>query len=166
MQDYERTTRATTLGDLPEPLRSAAVDEIESASLAVPSDSRAFLTHNRRLRKGGLFARATGIADKDPEHDTALVIGPRDVVVVVSGEHRGTTVMHARLEDAETGHGLGERFAAVPAEVLADGVEITGFPVSGYGTSGRGTYFVGLGSPDGDAARVALDDAIRAAKAQ
>jgi hypothetical protein len=75
-------------------------------------------------------------------------------------------VMHARLEDVETGRGLGERFAAVAADVRDAGIEITGFPVSGYGTGGRGTFFVGLGPPDGDGARAALEEAMRAAKAR
>jgi hypothetical protein len=43
---------------------------------------------------------------------------------------------------------------------------VTGFPVSGYGTAGWGTFFVRLGAPDGDAAPVALGDAIRTAKAR
>jgi hypothetical protein len=45
-------------------------------------------------------------------------------------------------------------------------VTVAGFPVSGYGASGRGTFFVGLGEPDGSTARAALEDAIRTAKAR
>jgi hypothetical protein len=86
--------------------------------------------------------------------------------VVVSGGHRKTTVTHRTPGGCETGHGLGERFGAVVAEVLDAGVEITRFPVSGYGTAGRRTMFVGLGARDGDAARGSLGDAIRTAKAR
>jgi hypothetical protein len=43
-------------------------------------------------------------------------------------------------------------------------MDVTGFAVSGP-DGGPGTYHIGLGPPDGDAARAALDDAIRTAKA-
>jgi hypothetical protein len=46
-----------------------------------------------------------------------------------------------------------------------DGVSVTGFPTSVGGTTGRASFFVGLGPPDGGDARVALEDAVRRAKA-
>jgi len=67
----------------------------------VPADSPAFVSRNRRLKRSGLLRRANGSGDPDPEHWVALVIGPKDVVVAVHGERRGTSTMTLRLEDGE-----------------------------------------------------------------
>jgi hypothetical protein len=64
-------------------------------------------------------------------------------------------VLSARLADVDTEDRLG-RLRGDNA-----GVPINGFLVDGA----RGSFFVGLGPPDGDAAREALEAAIRAAKA-
>jgi hypothetical protein len=166
MGDYERSTTATTLERLPEPLRGAVLQRVEAALLTVPPDARAFLSHNKRLKGGGFLRR---VADKDAEHFVALVIGPRDVLIGIHGEHRGTSVLNARLEDVETMDLAARLRAANPklAEAAAladDGVEIVGFSVSAEGQTSRGSFFFGIGDPDGAAARAALDEAIRAAK--
>jgi hypothetical protein len=70
----------------------------------------------------------------------------------------------ARLEDLELGSltaTLRARGMDVP---VTDGVDVTGFAVSGP-DGGRGSYHVGLGPPAGEAARAALEQAIRAARA-
>src|SRR4029079_14832117 len=123
----------------------------------VAGDAPAFLTHSRRLKQPGLLARMTGSADKDTEHRTALVIGAKDVVVCTHGEQRGTAVLTARLEDVDTE----DKLAAMRND---SGRVVNGCPVSGGGGTGRGSFFFGLGDPDGDAAKAALDSAIRAAK--
>ena len=87
------------------------------------------------------------------------MLGERDVLVCTHGEKRATAVLAARLEDVDT-RSLGEHSA-----LADDGVSVNGFPVSGDGTTGRGSFYFGLGAPDGDAARAALEDAIRRAKA-
>jgi len=144
MPNHERTTTETTLERLPVELRAALQERIESALLTVPADARAFLTEG--------------------EHDVAFVIGPRDLLVAVGEKERGSSVLLARLEDLE----LGSLTAALRARGLDvpddGGVDVTGFHVSGP-DGGPGTYHIGLGAPDGDAARAALEDAIRAAKA-
>jgi hypothetical protein len=153
--DYERSTTETTLERLPEPLRAALHERIETALLTVPGDTPAFLTHNTRLKR----RRLLGGGDKDSEHLVALVIGERDVLVGTHGEHRGTAVLAARLDDVDTS----DPFASLATDA---GVSVNGFPVSAEGGgTGRGTFFVGLGPPAGDAARAALEDAIRSAKA-
>jgi hypothetical protein len=157
--DYERSTTSTTLGRLPEPLQGAIRARIESASLTVPTDAAAFVTLSKRLRKPGLLSRLSGTGDKDTEHLTALVLGPKDVLVGIHGEQRGTSVLAARLEDVEITP-LGDLLGSTGD----DGVSVTGFPVSVEGSSGRGSVFVGLGPPAGKAAKAALDEAIRAAK--
>jgi hypothetical protein len=157
VSDYQRSTQAATLGALPEPIRAAIKARAESRHLTVADDAPAFVTHSVRLRKSGLFSRMTKTADPDTEHDTAMVLGPKDVYVCTHGEHRGTTVLVARLEDVH----LDDRLGALRDE--KDGISINGFPVSGE--EGRASYYVGLGAPAGEAARSALADALRRAKA-
>jgi hypothetical protein len=161
--DYERSTTSTTLAGLPEPLRGAMSARIAEGLLTVPADAPAFLTVSKRLRKPGLLSRITGSGDRDAEHLTALLLGPKDVVVGVHGAERGTSVLAARLEDVDTSS-LAERLAATGVELDDDGVTITGFPVSTGGATSRGSFFVGLGPPDGERARTALEDAVRGAK--
>jgi hypothetical protein len=145
-----------TLGGLPEPIRAAIRDRAESRQLTIADDAPAYLTHSVKLTKSGLFARVTKTADPDNEHDTALVLGARDVYVCTHGDHRGTSVLVARLEDVhleDLGGLLDDK----------DGMSVNGFPVSGE--EARGSLYVGLGGPEGDHARDALQDAIRRAKA-
>jgi hypothetical protein len=163
MADYERRTTATTLSALPGAVRDAVLERAEQAQLSVSANAPAFLTHSRRLRKPGLFGRLTGTADRDSEHLTALVIGARDVLVATHGEERGTAVLAARLEDVDVGSPA-DRLAAERAG-HDDGVTVTGFPVAVEGVTSRGSFFFGLGPPDGEAAREALEAAVRAAKA-
>jgi hypothetical protein len=89
-----------------------------------------------------------------------LVLGAKDVLVATFGERAGTVVLAARLEDVEIGS-TADRLAA---EIGEDGVTVTGFPTTVEGTSGRGSFFVGLGLPDGREARAALEDAVPSAK--
>jgi hypothetical protein len=135
-----------------------------AAQITLARDATAYLTHSRRLRKPGLLRRITGPADKDPEHLTALVLGAKDVLVATHGEHRGTAVLVARLEDVEVGSAA-ELLGAAGAAIEDDGVTITGFPTATEGTSGRGSFFFGLGPPAGETARSALLAAVRRAKA-
>jgi hypothetical protein len=165
VSDYARSTTAATLERLPAPLRDAIAERAAGAGLDLPGDAPAWLTHSVRLRRPGLLGRMTGTADRDPEHETALVVGPRDVVVATHGPVRGTAVLHARLEDVEAAS-LGGAFGALATAVDDDGMTITGFPTTVDGSAARGSFFVGLGAPDGDAARTALEAAVRAAKAR
>jgi hypothetical protein len=162
MADYERETTATTLGGLPDPVRKTMLERADATQLTLSADAPGFLTHSRRLKKPGLFGRLTGTADRDKEHLTALVIGAKDVLVATHGEERGTAVLAARLEDVEVGSQI-DRLAA--ARTGDEGVTITGFPVSVEGVTSRGSFFFGLGPPDGAGAREALEEAVRAAKA-
>jgi hypothetical protein len=152
------------------PLRTAEgeIDAVrakaESLQLTVADDAQAYLTRSRRLKRIGLFGKVTGTADPDKEHLTALVIGGRDVLVCVSGDKRGTTVMSTRLEDTDL-RALADRLSVVGGKLPDDGMSVNGFPVSSEGTTGRGSLWVGLGPPEGDAAHAALEAAIRSAKA-
>lgn len=161
MADYVHSTTAATLGTLPDPVRSAVLERETAAQLTLARDAPAYLTRSQRLKKPGMFARLTGTADSDTEHLTAVVLGRKDVVVVTHGEQRGTAVLAARLEDVEVGSDV-DRLAAARGD---DGITVTGFPVAVAGEARRGSFFVGLGAPDGERARAALQAAVRQAKA-
>jgi hypothetical protein len=154
--DYQRSTEALTLGGLPEAIRAAIRDRADSRQLTIADDAPAYLTHSVKLKKSGLFSRMTKTADPDTEHDTALVLGPKDVYVCTSGAHRGISVMVARLEDVH----LDDLGGLLDTK---DGMSVNGFPVSGE--EARGSLYVGLGAPAGERARGALEEAIRRAKA-
>jgi hypothetical protein len=162
MSDYDRSTTSTTLGSLPEPIRSAVHAKAESLQLTVADDAPAFLTQSRKLKKSGMFSKLLG-GDPDKEHQTALVIGTRDVLVATHGDKRGTAVLHARLDDADVST-LSERLSVASGVPSDDGMSVNGFAASGA-DGGRGSVYVGLGPPEGAAARSALIEAIRAAKA-
>ena len=161
---YERSTRSTTLAALPEPIRAAVLERADASQLTLAPDAEAYLTTSRRLAKPGLLGRLTGTADKDSEHLTAMVLGAKDILVATHGEHRGTAVLAARLEDVEVGSSV-DRLDLDGVAIEREGVTVTGFPVAVEGSAGRGSFFVGLGAPDGEAARAALDAAVRRAKA-
>jgi hypothetical protein len=73
-------------------------------------------------------------------------------------------VLAARLDDTEVS-ALSERLSELSGNSADDGMSVNGFPVSGSEGNGRGWFYVGLGPPEGAAARAALIEAIRAAKA-
>jgi hypothetical protein len=152
--DYARSTTSTTLAGLPAPIRDAIRARAEADLLTVADDAPAYITHSRRLKKPGLLARMTGSGDKDTEHYTAFVLGERDLLVCTHGEQRGTAVLVTRLENANV----------ATIAPLTDGVSVSGFATSSSGVAAVGSYYIGLGAPEGEAARAALQDAIRAAK--
>jgi hypothetical protein len=155
--DYRRTTTATTLGALPPAIRDAIAAHAEARMLTVEASAPAWITHSTRLRKPGLLSRMTGGGDKDTEHWTAFALGARDLLVCTHGEQRGTTVLSARLEDVGV-----EQLSLAPA---GDGMSVSGFATSTEGQARVASYYVGLGAPDGDAARDALKDTVRRARA-
>jgi hypothetical protein len=48
--DYDRSTTATSLEGLPDPIREAMVAHAKSRMITLQPDVRAFVTHSRRLR--------------------------------------------------------------------------------------------------------------------
>jgi hypothetical protein len=152
---YRRETRTTTLAALPPALHEALAAHVRSSQLTVDGDAPAYLTRNERQGRRGLL----GPRDPDPEHFVALVIGDRDVLIGVHGEQRGTAVLACRLERATVG--------SSPLRVGGEGgVSVKGFPTTVDGHTTEGSFYVGLGAPDAEAARAALTEAVRAAKAR
>lgn len=156
MPDYLRETRTTTLRELPASMATALSEHTAGAQLTVAPDAPVFLTRN--VRQGR--RRLLGPRDPDPEHLVALVIGHRDLLVCVHGEKRGTAVLGCRLDGATV--------ASVPLPVAGEtGVSITGFAsTDGDGRPAAGSFYVGLGDPDGETARTVLTEAVRVAKAR
>lgn len=157
MSDYERSTTTKTLATLPHEIRAAILAKAESQQLTVPDTAVAFLTHSRK-RKRGLLGR---LVDRDDEHHTALVIGDKDVLVCRSAAKAGQQVLTGRLEDLSLGSRIAAETYAAAGVSPGDGMTINGFHVG----KDRGSYYVGLGAPDGEQAREALEAALRRAKA-
>jgi hypothetical protein len=51
--DYDRSTTATSLEGLPDPIREAIVAHAQTRMITLQPDAHAFVTHSRRLRKAG-----------------------------------------------------------------------------------------------------------------
>ena len=100
MSDYDRSTTAMSLATLPEPISRAA----EALQLTVAEDAQAFLTHSRKLKKGGLLARMTRTADPDTEHLTGR--DRRAQRSRVSPVQAATRVADAATSDARSRPGL------------------------------------------------------------
>lgn len=159
--EYDRSTTATSLDQLPEPLRRAAQECAESTLIELPEDAPLFVTHSVRSRRPGLLGRLSKTGDPDADHDIALILTARDVIVAVHGVKRGTSALHARLEDCSIAD-LSRLQAAADVDT-GEGVSLTGFP--GSSDHAPASFWIGLGPPEGDAARDALTDAIRKARA-
>jgi hypothetical protein len=156
---YERSTTAASRARLPEAVRAELDSHIEGRLLSVDPDAPAWVTHSKKVKRGGLFSRMMGGADPDSEHLTIVVIGARDLIWVTHGEKRGTNVMSTRLVETDV--------QRQPQElIIDDGANITGFPTSSDGVASRGSVFFGLGPPEGDRAYEALREVVRAAKAE
>jgi hypothetical protein len=160
MSHYDRSTTAMTLATLPEPIRTQIIDEAEALHLTVAPDAQAFLTLSRQ-RKKKTFGRMLGLADPDDEHLTAMVIGAKDLLVARYGERSGTQVFATRLVDADTRSGISAESYAAAGIPAGDGMTVNGFRRGGDIVS----FYVGLGAPEGDNARDALEAALRRAKA-
>jgi hypothetical protein len=162
----EYTTTRSTLAHLPDEIRRALDVKIEQGMLAVPLDSPAFLTRAANPAKASRWRRP-GPASSSIERLTALVIGPHDALIAIAAGEGSPDVLHARLEDLEIRQlddVIGGQLQRKLSASLPDGIDIQGFPVSAEGGTGRGSYFLATGLPDGSLVRAALEDAIRTAK--
>lgn len=163
---WQRTTTQGTLASAPAVLQRAVRARADSDGLDLPDQVTAFRTESGQ-QGGGLFRRA------GKQVTTLLVLGPRDVVVVVDQQDGDEpAVLTARWEAVRLTE-LGSRLptgavsgklAETLQQAADDGIDLTGFAVTSEG--GPGTYHVGLGLPDGPAARDAVRSAIQQARAR
>lgn len=154
--DYARTTQRASTRELPPALRDALVSAARQVQVE-DLDARAshlVLTHARRTKAAGFFARVLG-GDTDPEHWCALAVTPKAVLVGTHGAHRGTWVRTLPIDTLEL-----ESMPALAGE-LAERTVLLSSPVLGQGsTHPRGSFAVVFASKDdADAARSALEDA-------
>ena len=138
---YERVSRRCAATSIDMALRAEIADHAEANQLGdVIGDALACCdTRSVRLQKPGLLLRLTGSGDPDPEHRTIVLVTRRYLVVLVTGEKRGTHVRSARLD------GLSVGTSPLAAE-LDSGVSATGL-WSGD-TTGPASFFIGLGDDE------------------
>lgn len=164
MPMYERSTRMVRFDQLSMPLTQALAQHAEDNQITLADDMPAWLTHSINVPSqsilGKLFGRKGKRTDRDAEHDVLVVLHPRQVIIVTSGEKRGTEALDLPLEHAtiRVGSPLETRFSAV---------EDAGFTLGGFpGDQGKsGTFYIGLGSePAGAECAEAIRAAITEAK--
>lgn len=159
---YERSTVATDLDDLPTDMR-ASLDAYGLAhqltfTEALPAWCTRSVNPPSNTMMGKLFRRRANPTDKDSEHQTAVIVHPTHVIVVISGAERGVSVLSAPLAVASISDG--------PA-VGGVGPDEPGFTITGLpGDAGRpGSFYVGLGpEPAGRECADAVRAAVAAAK--
>jgi hypothetical protein len=151
------TTRTTQFGQLPEPLRSALIERIAVELLSVPDTTPAYVSTTVTHRRLGADTSVT---------QALVVSGGSLLIAIVQDDADHASVLHARLTDLSLRDRLGEALAQLggqAASAAASGLHLTGFPPEGP-SQGVGSYFFGLGSPDGEAVRAAVTEAIGNAK--
>lgn len=163
MPMYERHTRMVRFDQLSMPMTQALAEHTESRQIVLADDMPAWLTHSVNLPSqsvlGKLLGRKANRTDRDREHDVLVVLHPTQVIIVTSGEKRGTAALSLPLAHAtiRVGSALETAFSAV---------EDAGFTLGGFpGDHGKsGTFYIGLGTePAGaecaEAIRAAITDA-------
>lgn len=172
---YERTSRQCDVVDADAALRSAIAEHAADHQLGdVLADAVSCCeTRSVRLYKTSWRSRLKGLADPDTEHRTVALFTHRYLIVAVTGERRGTTVMSARLDGLSLAGSVLE--STLSPELLAkasmprdSGISVTA-PWSGAAGAGAepGAYFIGLGDDaDGRAFTERLREAVTAAKSR
>jgi hypothetical protein len=160
---YERSTRMVRFDELSMPMTRALAEHAESRQLVLADDMPAWLTHSVNLPSQSLFGKLLGHkanrTDRDKEHDVLVVLHTTNVIIVTSGEKRGTSALSLPIAHAtiRVGSALETTFSAT---------EDSGFTLGGFpGDHGQsGTFYIGLGTePAGaecaEAIRAAITDA-------
>ncbi len=137
---YRRSTRAVTLDEVRGPIRAELAAHAERNQLTVDDSARLWLTHSDNLPATSVFGRALGRranpADPDTSHDVLVVLVGKHLVIVTSGEKRGTVALSLPLVAASVSPG-----PHLNPESDA-GFSVSGFPGD---HNAPGTFFVGLG---------------------
>lgn len=162
MPMYVRHTRAIQLNELPAHLGSKLAEHAESRQIDL-KNVRAWLTHSENPPASSVFGkllRRANPTDPDAEHCTTVVLHPTQVLVVIDGAKRGTSVLSLPLAQASLAPGLGLTGTLKSEAIDQDGFTLTGFP-----GAHTGSFFIGLG-PEAAAAECLSEvrSAITAAK--
>jgi hypothetical protein len=118
MSDYTRTTRECAPAQLkPELLRPIRAYAAQHALGDVERDNLLCVeTHSEKKKKG--FFASLGGGDRDPFHDTALLLTPAWLIWARGGPASGTVVLSARLRDVQV--------SAFASKLMPDtGLEVT-----------------------------------------
>ncbi|QMU20609.1 hypothetical protein FOV72_10100 [Gordonia rubripertincta] len=151
---YQRTTVRADLSALPADVAAALRDHAASRQLTITDDLPAWSTRSinppASSAIGRLLGRRANPADPDSENQTLVVLHPTHLLVVNSGAERGISALSVPLA-----------IASIEAPESPDGFGVTGFA----GDGGRpGSYYLGVGEPQGAECREAVRAAIVAAK--
>ena len=163
-QLYERSSQSRTFADLAPDVRAALAARAE-CDLLPDLESGAIScceTRSKRLFRNGLFSRLTGTAIKDTETLSVTVLTKQHLLILVRGDHHGTSVLSAPLRDMKIGG-----HPQLPASAR-DSIIDTGFSVWARWSqfSESGSYHIAVGDdPAGNAFREALRQAIKEANA-
>lgn len=142
------------LSALPADVAAALRDHAASRQLTITDDLPAWSTRSinppASSAIGRLLGRRANPADPDSENQTLVVLHPTHLLVVNSGAERGISALSVPLA-----------IASIEAPESPDGFGVTGFA----GDGGRpGSYYLGVGEPQGAECREAVRAAIVAAK--
>ena len=142
------------LSALPADVAAALRDHAASRQLTITDDLPAWSTRSinppASSAIGRLRGRRANPADPDSENQTLVVLHPTHLLVVNSGAERGISALSVPLA-----------IASIEAPESPDGFGVTGFA----GDGGRpGSYYLGVGEPQGAECREAVRAAIVAAK--
>jgi hypothetical protein len=163
MPTYVRHTEAVQPNELPAQISDKLTEHAESRQIEL-SNVRVWLTHSENpLASSGfgkMLRRRANPSDPDAEHRTALVLHPTQILVVIDGAKRGTSVVSLPLAQASMAPGLG-----VNATLNSEAVDPAGFTLTGFEGEQTGSFYIGLG-PEAAAAECisAVRSAITVAK--
>lgn len=159
--DYTRTTRRVSTGEIVLPLRDALLAAARTAQIEDldASASRLIETHSVKTRAAGFFARILG-GDADREHWSVLAITPDAVLVGTYGEVRGTWVRSLPTATLEL-----DAMPAIAGEMAARTILLASPALASLGPNGEpmrvGSFpLIVATTADADDARRALDSAI------
>ncbi|MYR06450.1 hypothetical protein GTV32_09040 [Gordonia sp. SID5947] len=160
---YQRSTAPADIDDLPIDMRAALDAHALANRLDLGDSPPAWLTRSvnppSNTLLGKLFHRRANPRDPDSEHQTVVILHPRNLIVVVSGARRGISVLSVPLASASVSAASGPTGVPISGEI--------GFTVSGFAGEhgGPGSYHLGMGpEPAGTECAEAVRAAITAAK--
>lgn len=163
MPMYVRRTQAIQLDELPAHISNKLAEHAESRQIDL-KNVRAWLTHSENPPTssgfGKLLRRRANPADPDEAHCTIVVLHPTQILVVIDGAKRGTSVLSLPLALASMAPGLG-----LTGKLQSEAIDQAGFTLTGFPGEHTGSFYIGLGSEAAAAECIsAVQSAITAAK--
>ena len=152
----ERATVRQSLGALAADERDALARRAGEYGVELSPEATVFVTDSAIGRS------VLGLRRSPKQVRTVLCVTPEVLLIAVAHDD-SLSVLHARPEALRLS---GPRFADNPqlagrladrlAELIADGIDLTGFGTHVDGVATEATYHLGLAAPDGDEARAVV----------